>query len=248
MTNGLPTSAAVEKRLREEAKAFDRPADRISTIDRLVAACDALEDGSAAAAFHHSTSARRRHTPEKINPTNIDTYVRFMGWTGPTRTFISNKKNGLRDYVSAREDERQLGDRKISVKPETQEESYLDRIPDVEVRQFVRFEIERRRVSERELNLVKNGLKRIPHVSLSDLFELMPRVDHTPLSNELYSHDFGTSEVSRIRDFLSRIEDVENLRHLGLKVERGDILALTGALVISKEEIEALHTLIGRRK
>ncbi|MBY6117187.1 hypothetical protein KUW09_23525 [Mameliella alba] len=120
----------------------------------------------------------------------------------------------------------------------------MDKIPDIEVRQFVRFELERRRALERELSILKNGLKRIPRVRLSDLFEMGESCLQEVQSNEHENFGFGGSQARKIRELLMRIDDLDNLRHLGLKAERGDILALTGALVISAEELVALRALV----
>ena len=246
MKQHLKNSDDIEKRLRDEAKSFSRAEERLGTIDRLVAACDALEKGMVQRSLTRGLSARRRHATEKINPTNIDSYVRHMGWPGPTRTFISNRRNGLIDYVRAREDERALGAGRLKRPKHPEDESYIDRIPDIEIRQFVRFEIERRKQTQRELDLLRNALSQLPGLTLSDLLSGVSTKNQTSPMADGRRLDLDASKYSQISNLVTRLNDVNNLRHLGLKYDSGDIVSLNNALVISAAELTALRAFVNQ--
>ncbi|MDV7143525.1 hypothetical protein R3X27_12625 [Tropicimonas sp. TH_r6] len=231
------TSKLVLDRLMVDAQQFAKPEVRVATIDRLVAACDAVENGEAAKAVHNPSSMLRRRA---INATNVDKYIRAMNWRGPTRTTIAKDIDGLQAYVKAREEERSKPKTKGKPLINSQIEARLAEIESLELRQFFRSEIEKRRIADQKLKLLVSGLLKIPGIDVQVLLEPGRDDRHKILptpSNEFVSE----MNRSKVLNFLKRLSDEDELRHLGLRKEGEDILSLTGADIILGDELQALH-------
>ena len=97
----MKTSETIFARLLQEATEFGAPEKRLATLDRLKSACDLIADGYRIP-LEDGVRPKAKHVLLKINPSNIDKVVRAKRWSGPTRSFIASKRNGLIDYVNAR--------------------------------------------------------------------------------------------------------------------------------------------------
>ncbi|SHM42195.1 hypothetical protein SAMN05444398_11612 [Roseovarius pacificus] len=96
--------------------------------------------------------------------------------------------------------------------------------------------------------MIKNGLKRIPQIDLQTLLSAArtPGTDRTFLHSDMSNTDIAEEHLSSIRSMLNRFDDTDTLRHLGLKVDQGDILSFSNSLVVSKSELDALRSILGR--
>ena len=118
---------------------------------------------------------------------------------------------------------------------------------DFEVRQFFRLEIERRRVAEQELKLLKNGLKTIPGVQLSMLLEPERAQEAGICAKDMaLRSETSAGAHQALVSLVERLADRAQLRHLGLKEDRGDILSFSGSVVVSEVEMQVLCVLAGR--
>jgi hypothetical protein len=160
-------SELIYARLVEEANQFAIPEKRLGTLSRLKMACDLIADGGSVRISSDDGFTFRQTNP-KINPSNIHRVVRSKQLSGPTRSFIANKTNGLLDYVHAREEERITKMRPAPKVLPTQIESLLFEIESVEVRQAMRNEIESRRAAEQELKIIKEGLRKLPQIDVRE--------------------------------------------------------------------------------
>lgn len=244
METSEPASSTILQRIRNDCLKLKKPGPRQTNIDRMVAACDAIEQGEAEAPIRAASNSARVTLPLKITPTNIARYCRGMGWSGPSRTYLHRSSNGLIGYINAREEERLLSSPKPRRKPSTQDESFLDEIPSIEVRQFFRLQIERRRAAEQELKLLKYGLKTVPGLDLDALLD-PSRIRKTSVAANETSPD-ASLPAGGLSSLVARLTDFEQLRHLGMKRDRGDILSLGGAIVVSEVEMRTLCEFVGR--
>ncbi|MEC7795456.1 MAG: hypothetical protein VX791_18310 [Pseudomonadota bacterium] len=244
----LLTSAVIAERLRTEAQTYAQPERRMATVERLISACNAIARGELVKALS-SGSDRGDPKLRRITAQNIAEYAKTQGWSGPTRTFLSNRSNGLIEYIRARENEREKTGPESKKKPKTQFESFLDKIEDIETRQYVRHEVERRKQLEQELTIIKNGLKRIPQIDLNTLISTTDafRSSTTGASFDLSQGQATKDQQSILASLVDRLDDTDALRHFGLKDDAGDILSYSNALVISKSEMEVLRTMAGRK-
>lgn len=233
------TSDQIKSRLLDDAKTYARPEVRLRTIERVVMACDAIESGEAAKVVLNPTPVLRRG---EITPTNVGKCVKAMGWPGPRQDTISNKRERekLHAYVSAREEERV----KPIVKhiPNTQIENQIIKIEPVELRQFFRKEVEKRRQAEQLIKLLKSGLSKVPGINVQRILNPndAPNDDALPASETQY-----VSEQNRaaILGLLERFK-TENLRHIGLRLDGEDIVAMAnGAEVVLSNELKTLRRL-----
>lgn len=238
----MKNSEIILGRLVEDASKFSMPEKRIGTLERLKNACDLLADG-VRLPVQKDAKPFSQQMLQKINPSNIDKVVRANGWPGPTRSFIANKQNGLLEYVAAREEERVTiaGD---TQKFSSQTEDLLSEISNVEIRQAVRREIERRRIAEQELKIIKSGLKTIPQIDVRAL--LRGPITTQKMETALPSASCDAPEELKrlVRTMLERLSKTD-LRHMGLKRAEGDILSMNNAIVILEVELRALAELSG---
>lgn len=239
----MKTSDLIYARLLEEAKQFLVPEKRLATLERLKSACDSIASGERVQVDPGGEFSSRK-IGSKINPSNIDRLVRSKKWTGPTRSFIANKSNGLIEYVIAREEERSAQGDLVPKTLPTQLESYLSEIESVEVRQIMRHEIELRRKAEQEIKIIKEALRKIPQIDVRNVFE-----DH--LTTEKMEAATATSQPAssddakrQLRNLVDRLTGGD-LRRLGLKWDRGDIITLTNAPVVLSAELSALIEIAG---
>lgn len=230
-------SKQIMDRLLLEAENFARPDVRIQTLQRLEEACDAIEDGRAAVDIgtRRSGSARKRQL--KINPSTIESYAKAKEWTGPTRSFLAAEKNGLTGYWKAREFERTAGNVNTPKFP-SQVEAYISEIESDELRQFFRQQIEQKRKFERELKLLKSGLKQFGGFDVDAFLNSKKAlaIGGTKISTDMTRVELQTT----VKSLVKRLIDTERLRHLGLKLDGNDVLSLTNAIVVKSDELRAI--------
>lgn len=234
----MKNSEMIYSRLMEEAGKFTYPEKRIGTLERLKAACDAIESGEPIPAAPGEKFSTRKAIL-KINPSNIERVVKSRNWTGPKRTFIANKSNRVLEYVHAREEER-ISTNGAGLKSlPTQLESLLSEIQSTEIRQVMRNEIERRRTAEQEVKIIKESLKNLPKINVgaflgeritSDNMDVATRTSLSAPPEELQRH---------VRNLVERLTRGD-LRRLGMKNDGGDIIAINNAPVILSSEMKAL--------
>lgn len=239
----MKNSDMIYARLLEEANSFTYPDRRIGTLERLKSACDSIEAGDPIPANPGSKFSHRK-TMQKINPSNIERIVIARGWTGPKRSFIANKANGLLEYVNAREEER------VSLKggaPKdlpTQLESLLSEIPSLEIRQAMRTEIERRRTAEQEVKIIKAALNKIPQIDVSAF--LGGRITSAIMDDATRASPASSSPElqKKVKNLVERLTRGD-LRRMGMKNDGGDIISMNNAPVVFSDEMRALVELSG---
>lgn len=229
-------SEKVLKRIRERASMSPRPKQRLSTIDRVVEACNAIETGDAAKLIKSvfGKDYNLRNNP-KISPSNIAHYVDARkkrggaDWTGPKRPTIQSDPD-LKTYVDAREAEREKPVGKVG-KTSLREEiaSIVDRIPDLADRSLLREYLASLSQAKRESDALTKLLKEI-----------------APLEYEkLRAGDLSRSEVKKVKSIsvggsLSET-DVACLGRLSIRLRDSEALAKVG-LEISKERVRHKRT------
>ncbi|WP_339759011.1 hypothetical protein [uncultured Sulfitobacter sp.] len=239
----MDNSELIYSRLMEEAAKFTYPDKRIGTLERLKAACDAIASGEPIPASPGEPFSHRKAI-QKINPSNIERVVKSKNWTGPKRSFIANKTNGVLEYVHAREEERVNKSGTASKTLPTQLESLLSEIHSIEVRQAMRNEIERRRTAEQEVKIIKEALKKLPQIDVGAFLggrvtsDNMDRATQTSLSAP-------SEELQRqLRSLVERLTRGD-LRRMGMKNDGGDILSINNAPVVLNSELKAMIELAG---
>ncbi|MFG6574185.1 hypothetical protein ACGYLO_21730 [Sulfitobacter sp. 1A13353] len=239
----MKNSDLIYARLLEDALEFSAPKKRLATLERLKNACDLIAAGKRIPVDPYGNLSSRKMA-QKINPSNIDRIVRAEKWTGPTRSFIANRANGLIDYVNVREEERSSKERVPPDTPSSQLESHLLEIESVEVRQIMRREIEGRRSAEREIKIIREGLKKLPQIDVRDLFD-------GPVTAEKMKAATATSLTHSKRHLEEQVRNLVNrlangdLRRLGLKWDGEDIVTMSNAPLVLSAELSALIELAG---
>lgn len=239
----MKNSEMIYTRLLEEAYSFTFPEKRIGTLERLKSACDAIAAGDPIPANPVDKFSKRKAI-QKINPSNIERIVISRGWTGPKRSFIANRSNGLLEYVDAREEERvSVKGGKAKALP-SQVENLLSEIPSLEIRQAMRYEIELRRSAEQELKIIKAALKNIPQIDVNKFLD--GRITSAIMNDATRSSPASSSpELQRqVKNLVERLTKGD-LRRLGMKNDGGDIISMNNAPVVLSAEMEALVELAG---
>ncbi|MBO6827134.1 MAG: hypothetical protein JJ879_13085 [Sneathiella sp.] len=243
------TSVQQMKRLKIEAQSFGYPERRLATLDRLVAACDALENGKARPIIEKHTGKPFRQL--KITASNVEKFVRAKGasdsdWSGPVRSTIAGDED-LISYVRTREEERVIktGKTPVSTRFPTEVENLLGEIPSIEHRQAIRRKIEEGRIAIQKYKLLKSGLKNIPGIDADALLrnpsngsKSLPQISTT--ENTI---DFETRRL--ISKLHSRLTDENELSRIGMKYASGSLTSsANGTILATKSELEALYKLI----
>jgi hypothetical protein len=261
MTIGQRASVKILERLRSQAQALDRPDVRLASIERLVAACDAIESGVAAdvhQSAHGSDGGLRRNA--KINPSNVEKYVKArckLGareWTGPTRVFIASDPD-LRAYVAAREDER-LKPPEAKKRPSQRQKEIEDaiaRLPSVETRQILRHDLEEGRIARRRLDVLSRGLRSLPSIDVDALLrgDADQTASHdalTALPATLPHHSpLATRDVEVLKALLERFSNREEMARAGLETDGRRIrLAMAPrTTIVRPDEMALLRRLAG---
>lgn len=263
------TSAAVLRRLRSEADALGRPPQRHATIDRLVEACDAIADGSAADVLRRASSSDpslkktfeihyKRGTPVAVSTPRIDEYVKARrlvdlgqgclksAWTGPTSAVIRGDE-GLRLYVHCRE--REQGLKKSALKRRGLDAD-IDMITDMDGRQRVWFAIQEGQEAKRQLALLKKGLMTIPGINV---YALLGQPDAQAMETQppSPSTDLKASDLDALAELLKRLTDPACLSGFELIFDGSRIKhKVTKETLIDKTALAALQVIArsGRRE
>jgi hypothetical protein len=215
----------IEGSMRSHAASLSRPELRSATIDRLVEACDAIEDrtGSDLIAKHRREAAPPRHGYE-ITSTNIEHYVRAKGWSGPVRVTIERDRQYFRPYVEAREFERPNKRARRRPSARTQNvENALSSVPLVENRVLLREELARGSQAIRDLQLLKQGLNNIAPVAIEALLGGQSGETRSTIDDHL------CDESRRLlRDLILRLQDARKMGQFGLVLVNDRLQQLGG--------------------
>lgn len=252
-------SQLILARINDQARTFDKPSVRLASIERLVAACDALESGAAAEAIKsvYGSDGGLGRNP-KINPSSIEKYVKARfdqgarDWTGPTRVFIASDKD-LKAYVNAREDERSKPMR-TQVRPSDRQkeiEDSISQISSVEMRQMLRHDLEEGRLAKRRLDLLTRGLRAIPAIDVDALLRgsdkggssrMRTGTSPEPRSSGVLTGD----ELRTLQALLTRLNDADEMRRVGLELTglRLRMAFPPGTTIIRPDEMAVLHRLV----
>lgn len=238
-------SEIILARLRDEAKAMDRPEIRLRTLNRLTQACEDIASGRAAnivkAAYGKDFGLGLN---PKITPSSIDRYVRARrakddSWSGPTRAFIHNDP-GILSFVKACEDERQkpLLPRRPSP-PRRRLEEAIETIPSADDRQFVRLEVERLRKTRNELELLRKGLRKIAPIDIDKILE-------GGVADALGNNG---PLIEILAPLVARFLDEEEMSRIGLVLVNGRLACrTTHQTLVKKMEMEALKVATGQQR
>ena len=221
-------SATLEREMRTFAEGSERPAPRLETIDRLIAACDAIADGSGLDLIARQRGERPPRHGYTISPTNIEHYIRARAskspdWTGPARGTIQ-KNEQFREYVAVRENERAKP--KINQKPGPRAKSIdivLQTVLPVENRQLLIEELLTGKRAIRELQLIKQGLSDIPGIDLDALL-----LGRKPDENSSMSGTLSKADRQVLRELVIRLTSNEKLSMFGLTLDRERIVQSGG--------------------
>lgn len=239
----MKNSEMIYARLIEEANQFSVPQKRLATLNRLKTACDLIAAGGRVR-VEPGEKFTFRKANQKINPSNIDRVVRSKKWTGPTRSFIANRTNGLLEYVNACEEERTAHGAFAPAFLPTQIESLLSEIESVEVRQAMRNEIERRRTAEQEIKIIKEALKKLPQIDVRSFLKGPVTTEKMEMATGGPQSALRHEQNKQVRSLVERLSKGD-LRHLGLKRNGEDIVSMSNAPVVLRTELKALVELAG---
>ncbi len=234
-------SDIIYSRLSKEALDMDRPEVRQGTLERLAQACNDISVGRAAKIVKeaYGKDFGLKLNP-KVTPSSVDRYVRARrikdaSWTGPTRAFIQNDPS-LLAFVRAYEDER--------AKPHTPRRSYpsrrrleeaIETISNDEDRIFVRLELEKLRRTRRELEVLREGLRKMPPIGIERI--LNRETDDVQVESKL---------ASTLRPLVVRLLDYEDMSRVGLEMVDGRLISrTTRQAIVKKAEMDVLLKSVG---
>lgn len=242
------SSELILERLRESAQRMARPAIRIGTIDRLVVACNAIESGEAGDLIKEVTGRTGRlRLNLEINPTNIEKYVKARGrrdqaWSGPTRVTIAKDEN-LLAFVQAREEERikPFRPRRPTDKFRMIEDA-ISKLTTIEDRMLLRHEMESGRKAQRDLGLLRKGLRAIPGIDINHLLFGTPPSVLAAGSLPGSAVSIGDREI--LLRLFTRLTDQDELSRAGLEIENNRVRVIaTKRALVKPDEIALLKRL-----
>jgi hypothetical protein len=251
-------SEMILQRLRDCAREMARSEVRNATIDRLVDACNAIESTQAATLVKKLYGKNNDLSINpKINPSNVEKYVKARGktdraWTGPTRVTIA-KDPDLLAYVEAREDERikpNLPRRPSSKR--RQIEDAISKLPSTELRMDLRHELENGRQAKRTLDILTQGLRKIPGIdvdkllSSSDAQKIGTKQEIDPGPSNEKPAALTLEERNTLRRLLDRLTDRNEMSRSGLELENNRLRVVANKRSIVKpDEMAVLERLTG---
>ncbi len=244
MTKEKPSTVCFQNLL-HDAENYKRPDVRIETLERLKAACDAIESGEAKRIIEESAGIKKS-AELKINATNVQKYVRAMEWPGPQRTTIERKSgvNSLKPYVEAREYERSKTTLPKSRQSSRELEMVLREINSIEARQYVRNLAENRKRAESQYNALVSGLRKIPALSIDEILNASKTPDKTALTPSSVSCMTAVDRMI-LGTIFEKLTDNETLtRHFNLKFDGASLQqGQTAKRLLTKKELDALKRL-----
>ena len=244
---------AVLEAAMQEATAYDRSLSPLASLSRLVEACDAIESGEAAVLARKigKLESRLRAGRTPLNSRTVDAYIRLRAeldirskrpteWTGP-RDETLRRPGYLKRYLESRQDALRAKARPTPSSNLKRLEELVAALPTPEDRQDLRFALEKGFAAQRELRLLKKAIEtNFPPISLDQLMGQSPVA--LASNPAIQVNDEHRKSLALLR---SKIQDNDELRHFGL-INDGVRLKTqhTGAHFLSKEEYEALLTLL----
>lgn len=235
-----------------EASAYDRTISPLASLARLVEACDAVENGEAAALARELGQEERRLRPGRtpLNSQTVDAYIRLRSardqrdrrtseWIGP-RDATLRRPGLLKKYLDARREAAGANQRSIQSSRARRAEELIAALPTAEDRQEMRFLLEKGLIAQRELALLKKAIEtNFPAVKLGSLLG-RPSPDQTPHETFVLSDD----ERRALALLRNKLQDNEQLRHFGMVTDGHRLKVIHGgAHFLSKNELSTLMDL-----
>lgn len=254
--NTPKSSEIILSRMRAAATTSTRPDIRTSTINRLVEACNDIQSGTAAEMLGEHEKGAPNLRQGRITPSAIERYVRARrktdsNWRGPTRVTIQKNSDFLA-YVSAREDERLVGERPPRGKLKTRDiESIISAVHSTEERMMLRHLLQAGRGATKELGILKAGLRKIPAIRFEELLsaagesEQQVSVGMMQLAAHL-GQSLSDDDTQVLRTMVKRLTNVDELGRVGLEFENGRVRhKLTKRALLKPAELTLLKRLSG---
>lgn len=258
-------SDKIMERLRIEAQERGRPAQRLATLDRLEEACNDIASGKASEFIRSAGQAdpslkeaydnHYKRGVVAIKPPRIEEYVKARrifdqrkgvksAWTGPTSVTLRSEPDGMLAYVRKRETEQENLARKGKRSPALDDD--IDQIADMSTRQRVRFALDDGREAKRQLNLLKQGLVKIPGIDVHAILEqhFDPAARSTSTTSALLSSGLTAADTQILRNLVARLTDVTTLASHELEYDGQRIKnKATNQALIEKPELAVLKRL-----
>lgn len=221
LNNELPSATTLLKSLRAVAMTKQR----ISTLDRLVRACDVL------------CTAGKDFTLRELEEYCRDTFGK-----GPNAQTVSNDQ-GLRAYVEARKNEMGV---KNSPKPNSALNHDIESIPDLNVRSRIRLLAEDYRLTKKRLRILNESLRELsPPLDLDDLFCINGK--SKSVQNDKVDPIASSAEIVALETITSFLIDGGRLRRAGLDVDDGDIVSRgLRETIITAKDLNLLANLLAK--
>lgn len=202
MTQSFPppealTAAALYDDLEAAARGN---AQRLGTVHRLKAACDALVAGG-----------------KNFSLKDIEAYCKATFSRGPNAQSVSNDKS-LRIYVDARRREAALV---RGGKPRSPLDQDIEAIADLDLRSRMRLLAEDYRLIQKRIRIVTEALARLDPPLDLDLL-LGKRSAAAPVTRTAAS--VGDDQVAALRRVVGFFRDLERVRRAGLDIDAGDVI------------------------
>lgn len=239
--------------LKEKASESPRPKQRLGTIERVVAACDAIESGEAAKVMKIELGKdySLRYNPV-ISPSTIARYIDAKRkqegpvWSGPKRPTIQNDAD-LKAYVDAREAERikpTMPQKKTSQREQI--EDVIDSIPRVTDRVLLREAFANLRAAKRENDELSKILKKIDPLNFDKLRDgLLEGNKATNPEGRPCTELLSEKDMVALKRVIDRLSDDDALSRFRLERSSGCIRhTKTGRVLIEKDELKCLSLLL----
>lgn len=251
--------AAVLASAFESARAYERSAVPLGTLARLIEACDEILSGRAGALAEREKIETEHLLPGRtpLNSVTIASYVRLRArldrkanldseWTGPADATV-RRSDGLRPVVQALRDAELVVRRKPVGSRSRRIEEIIGSIEPIEARQEMRFELERGRRAEKQLQILQKGLSK-QGVDLSSLLtEAQPSA--SAWSGPVSGHRVNDDQSQTLAQLRALLLDNDQLRQFEL-VNDGSRIKLNrspSTALFSKTMLSALLELIAER-
>ncbi len=245
-------SKRVLELLEKKASESPRAKQRLSTIERVVAACDAIESGEAVQVIKKALGRDYglRSNPE-ISPSTVARYIEAMqklhraDWPGPKRPTIQSDAD-LKAYVDAREAERV---KPITPKKKTSHreliEDAIDSLPRAADRALLREAFAKLRAAKRENDALSKILREVGALDFHDLRDglLVGNRELNP-EDDTSTALLSDKDMAILSQLIDRLSDGDALLLVGLERYKGRIRhKKTGRVLIEKDELKCLALL-----
>jgi len=234
------------------ASGFTDSDSPLFTLARTVEACDRILSGDAGAVAEREKLETQRLLPGRtpLNTVTIAAYVRLRRqlevrvgakpeWTGPADATIRRTPT-LKDYVDARRAAHQSSN--CAKRPKTLSlQEMIGRIEPIELRQEIRFALDKGTQARRELDLIRKGLAG-NGVDLSPLLDKDADNGSQPGQGAAASSTLSDEERQHLAQIAALFQDNEQLRPFEL-MHDGNRLKLSrppSTALLSKARFDAL--------